>query len=94
MISLNTSFQGCVAACCTALPIIGDFYQPEYHIGQLVLHRICRPAGETLYPVHVIGVFWSGFDWQYAVELSQYHPWFEVNDREVEWVDFNELQLM
>lgn len=76
------------------LRIAKEFDKPEYFIGQTVLHRIKVRQGEILYPVDVIGIFWTGMDWQYAVSLPEEHPWFEVDDREVEWVDDHELEPM
>jgi hypothetical protein len=76
------------------LRITKEFDKPEYFIGQTVLHRIKVRQGEILHPVEVIGIFWTGIDWQYGVSLPEEHPWFEVDDREVEWVDDHEVEPM
>jgi len=76
------------------LRITKEFDKPEYFIGQTVLHRIKVRQGEILHPVEVIGIFWTGMDWQYGVSLPEEHPWFEVDDREVEWVDDHEVEPM
>lgn len=94
MISFNSSLQSCVAARCNALLIIGDFDQPEYHIGQLVWHCIKRPTGETLYPVQIVGICWSGLYWEYCVVLPEHHPWFQFNDSDYEWVSSDVLEAM
>lgn len=94
MISLNSSLQSCVAACCSSIFIVGDFDQPEYYIGQLVWHRVKRLTGETLFPVHIVGLSWTGMDWQYVAELPHYHPWFNFYDCEREWIDDSQLEAM
>ena len=87
--------------CCSAnalkfwyLQIIKTYDKPEYYIGQTVLHRIKVRQGEILHPVEVIGISWTGMDWQYSVSLPENHPWFEVDDNEREWVDDQELEAM
>lgn len=58
-----------------------DFYHPEYCIGQAVLHRIKVTSGEILHPVIVIGLFWTGDDWEYEVLYPPEHPeWVEENN--------------
>lgn len=76
------------------LRISKEFDKPEYYIGQTVLHRIKVRQGDILYPVKVVGLSWTGMDWQYAVTLPKVHPWFEVDDNEREWVDDQELEAM
>ena len=69
------------------LRITKEFDKPEYYIGQTVLHRIRVRQGEILHPVTVLGLRWTGIDWEYFVELPENHPWFEAEDREVEWLN-------
>lgn len=69
------------------LRITKEFHKPEYFIGQRVLHRMKVRQGEILYPVRVLGLTWTGIDWEYFVELPKYHPWFKAEDREVEWLN-------
>lgn len=95
MLPLSSSLQDCAAPCCSySLQIIGEFSQPEYYIGQLVLHRIKRPNGEILHPVQILGVFWTGLDWQYAVSYPPDHPHFQIDDGEFDWIDDWQLELM
>ncbi|MDZ8260636.1 hypothetical protein [Nostoc sp. ChiQUE01b] len=76
------------------LRVSKEFSKPEYYIGQTVLHKIKVKQGEILYPVTVLGLSWTGMDWQYSVSLPEDHPWFEPDDNEREWVDDHELELM
>ncbi|ODG97886.1 hypothetical protein A4S05_11550 [Nostoc sp. KVJ20] len=76
------------------LRITKEFDKPEYFIGQTVLHKTKVKQGEILYPVMVVGLSWTGMDWQYRVSLPEDHPWFEVGDNESEWVDDGELEPM
>lgn len=97
MVALNAPVSGCCdvnALSFWHLRITKAFSKPGYHIGQTVLHRMTVPRGEILHPVEVIGLFWTGAFWQYAVSLPEEHPWFEVDDREVEWVDECQVEPM
>ncbi|MDZ8227098.1 hypothetical protein [Nostoc sp. ChiVER01] len=76
------------------LRVSKEFSKPEYYIGQTVLHKTKVKHGEILYPVTVLGLSWTGMDWQYMVSLPEDHPWFEVDDNEREWVDDRELEPM
>ena len=76
------------------LRVSKEFSKPEYYIGQTVLHKTKVKQGEILYPVTVLGLSWTGLDWQYRVSLPEDHPWFEVDDNESEWVDDHELEPM
>ncbi|MEH2262413.1 hypothetical protein [Nostoc sp.] len=76
------------------LRVSKEFSKPEYYIGQTVLHKTRVRQGEILCPVTVLGLSWTGMDWQYRVSLPEDHPWFEVDDRESEWVDDRELEPM
>ena len=51
-----------------------DFYQPAYYIGQTVLHRMKVEGGEILHPVKVMGIRWTGMDWEYEVLFPPDHP--------------------
>lgn len=88
-----------ISGCCSAnafdfwhLRIIKTYGKPEYFIGQTVLHRIEVRQGEILHPVEVIGISWTGNDWQYDVSFPKDHPWFEVGEHEAEWVDVDEIE--
>jgi len=74
------------------LRITKEFDKPEYFIGQTVLHKTKVKQGEILYPVTVLGLSWTGMDWQYSISLPEDHPWFEPDDNEREWVDDRELE--
>lgn len=76
------------------LRVSKEFDKPEYFIGQTVLHKTKVKQGEILYPVRVVGLSWTGMDWQYSVALPEDHPWFKVDDNEREWVDDRELEPM
>jgi hypothetical protein len=87
--------------CCNAnalrfwhLRVSRVFDKPGYYIGQTVLHKMKVRQGEILHPVEVIGIFWTGIDWQYAVSLPEDHPYFEVDEREDEWLDDYEVEPM
>jgi hypothetical protein len=43
--------------------------------------------------VDVLGVAWTGMDWQYMVDLPVSHPWFKADNYETEWVDSKDLRL-
>jgi hypothetical protein len=76
------------------LRVSKEFSKPEYYIGQTVLHKTKVKQGEILYPVTVLGLSWTGIDWQYMASLPEDHPWFEVDDNEWDWIDAWELEPM
>jgi hypothetical protein len=76
------------------LRITKEFDKPEFFIGQTVLHKTKVKQGEILYPVTVVGLSWTGMDWQYSVSLPEDHLWFKADDNEREWVDDQELEPM
>lgn len=97
MIAVNAPVSGCLNANALDfwhLRISKNFDQPEYYIGQTVLHRMKVKQGEILHPVKVVGISWTGVDWQYAVKLPREHPCFEVDDNEREWLDSHEVEPM
>lgn len=82
--------------CCNAfdfwhLRITKAFDQPEFYIGETVLHRINVSQGEILHPVKVIGLYWCGIGWIYCVQFPKNHPQFKPEDNE--WGEFEEHQL-
>jgi hypothetical protein len=95
MLPFSSLLQNCAAPCCSySLQIIGDCDQPEYYIGQLVLHRMKRSNGEILHPVQIIGLYWTGIDWEYAVSLPPDHPQFVEEDHEWDFLNYWLLELM
>ena len=91
MLSSNTPNLG---LCCNAnaldfwhLRISKSFKKPEYYIGQTVLQIIPVRQGQILHPVRVIGLSWTGIDWEYFVELPKNHPLFEPGEGGAEWVN-------
>jgi hypothetical protein len=95
MLPFSSSLQDCTASCCShSLQIIEDFDQPEYYIGQLVWHRIKRPNGEILHPVQIIGLYWCGVGWEYAVTFPPDHPQFINEDYEWDFLSDYLLELM
>ena len=76
------------------LPINKDFSQPEYYIGQTVLHCMKVPLGEILHPVDIVGISWNGERWDYEVWLPSNHPQFEEQDHEVAWLTEWELEAL
>ena len=83
-----------LGSCCNAnafkfwhLRIIKTYNKPEYYIGQTVFHLIKVRQGEILHPVTVIGLRWTGRDWEYAVQLPKDHPQFEPENHE--WDELN-----
>jgi len=94
MILLDTPLSGLNGLCLQdfwQLPVTKDFAQPEYYIGQTVLHVMKVKGGEILHPVQIIGALWTGLDWEYAVSLTEKHPEFEEED--CEWMLLNDWQL-
>jgi hypothetical protein len=69
------------------LRISKNYDKPEYYIGQTVLHKMKVRQGEILHPVTVIGLFWSGLDWEYAVQLPEDHPQFELENHEWDFLN-------
>ena len=74
------------------LPITKSFRQPMYFLGQQVFHRIRQTQGEVLHPVTVIGISWTGIDWEYGIEFPKDHPQFKPRDIESDWVDEWQLE--
>lgn len=70
------------------------FKKPEYYIGQTVLHKMRVQQGEILHPVTVIGMYWNGFSWCYAVELPEDHPEFEIENHQWDFMDYFQLEPM
>lgn len=68
-------------------PVSKEFSQPQYFIGELALHVMRVPKGYVLHLVKVVGAYWTGIDWQYAIELPTDHPYYKKLDGEFEWVD-------
>jgi len=88
MLPFSSLFQACAASSCSySLEIIEKFGQPEYYIGQLVLHRMKRCNGEILYPVQVFGLMFTLVNWDYAVSLPSDHPQFIDEDSEWVWLE-------
>ncbi len=77
-----------------SMPIATDFSKPEYYIGQYVLHKVKVPTGEILYPVRIIGVFWTGENWEYSIELPCYHRFYVYEDKEIDWTEEYFLESM
>ena len=73
------------------LRITKEFDKPEYYIGQTVLHKMRVRQGEILHPVTVVGLKWTGIDWEYAVELPENHPQFEPENHT--WAELNHWLL-
>jgi hypothetical protein len=73
------------------LRITREFDKPEYFIGQTVLHRIKVRQGEILHPITVIGLYWTGVDWIYLIQLPENHPQFKLEDNE--WGEAQHWQL-
>lgn len=67
------------------LKITKDFPQPKYYIGQTVLHVINAPLGEILHPVKIVGIIWTGCNWEYELDLPDNHPDFAYYEDEVIW---------
>lgn len=75
------------------LRVARDFSKPKYYIGQTVVHVVKRPNIEYRIHVDVLGLAWSGSDWQYMIEMPEYHPFFKPDQSDWDWVDDNELIL-
>jgi hypothetical protein len=94
MVALNAPVSGCCdvnALRFWHLRISKAFSRPEYYIGQTVLHKMEVKHGEILHPVMVIGLWWNGFNWVYAIDLPKDHPHFKPEDHE--WDDVEDYQL-
>ncbi|HLP89083.1 MAG TPA: hypothetical protein VK184_10905 [Nostocaceae cyanobacterium] len=65
------------------LKISQEFSQPEYFIGQTVLHATAVTGGEILYPIKIIGISWDiqKQSWEYDAELPLDHPDFDPKVR-------------
>jgi hypothetical protein len=75
------------------LRVAKDFIKPEYYIGQTVMHCCQLKDKQFCVCVDVLGVAWTGMDWQYMVDLPVSHPYFKADDYETEWVDSKDLRL-
>jgi hypothetical protein len=75
------------------LRVAKDFPKPEYHIGQTVMHCCVLQDKQVCVYVDVLGISWTGMDWQYLIDLPTSHPYFKPDDYETEWVDSKELKL-
>lgn len=75
------------------LPVTKKYPLPKYYLGQIVLHVIKRPNGEILNPVEVIGLWWTGAEWEYLVELPPHHPSFK-SEEEVVYLEEWQLEGM
>lgn len=71
-----------------------DFYHPEYHIGQLVFHKMKVTSGEILHPVKIIGYYWTGVDWEYEVLFPSDHPKYEHENFGGEILGYWQLERM
>ena len=95
MLQLNTRFWGlpCGIPRFWRLRVAKDFTKPEYYIGQTVMH--CYQLRDKQFRVYVdvLGIAWTGMDWQYLINLPKSHPLFKRDDRECEWVNSKELKL-
>jgi hypothetical protein len=95
MISLDMPFWGlpCGIVRFWRLRVARDFSKPKYYIGQLVVHVV--KIHDTEYRIHVdvLGLAWTGMDWQYMIEMPEYHPFFRPNESDWHWVDDKELTL-
>ena len=95
MLPLNTPFWGlpCGVPRFWRLRISKDFTKPKYYIGQTVVHWAQVKETEVFAHVDVLGISWTGIDWQYLVNLPENHPWFRAKDEEWIWADSCELKL-
>jgi len=97
MISLDTPLSGLDGLCLQdfwELPVSKDFDQPQYYLGQTVLHCMKVPQGEILHPVEIVGISWTGDGWDYEVWLPSNHPKFEKEDREIAWLREWQLEAL
>jgi hypothetical protein len=97
MLALNAPVSGCCdvnALKFWHLKITKNFDKPEYYIGQAVLHRMKVKQGEILHPVTIIGMYWTGFDWSYFIQLPSDHPHFEEENHGWDEVDNHQLEAM
>jgi hypothetical protein len=95
MLPLNTPFWGlpCGVPRFWRLRIARDFSKPKYYIGQTVLHRAVVVNREVFAHVDVLGISWTGHDWQYLVNFPSNHPWWRP-DEDMQWVDSKELSTV
>lgn len=95
MLSPSTRFWGlpCGIPRFWRLRVAKDFSKPEYYIGQTVMHCCQLQDKQFCVYVDVMGISWTGMDWQYLVELPESHPYFKPDDYESEWVDSKDLRL-
>lgn len=93
MLPLNTPFWGlpCGVPRFWRLRIAKNFSKPDYYIGQTVLHRAKIFEREVFAHVDVLGISWTGCDWQYLVGFPSNHPWCWGPNEDIQWVDSHEL---
>ncbi|HEY9708309.1 MAG TPA: hypothetical protein V6D48_08900 [Oculatellaceae cyanobacterium] len=95
MLALNAPVSGCCDANALKfwhLRVSKTFDKPEYYIGQTVLHKIKVRQGEILHPVTIIGLYWTGIDWCYFIQLPQDHPQFKPEDHQWDEADSHQLE--
>ncbi|MEA5620882.1 hypothetical protein VB711_24030 [Cronbergia sp. UHCC 0137] len=73
------------------LRVTKEFTKPKYYIGQTVLHRMKKRNGEILHPVHIIGLWWTRYNWMYCIKLPEDHPEWIFEDHE--WIEVEESQI-
>jgi hypothetical protein len=95
MLQPSTRFWGlpCGVPRFWRLRVAKDFIKPEYYLGQTVMHCCQLKEKQVFVYVDVLGISWTGMDWQYMVDLPTRHPWFKPDDHECEWIDSKDLKL-
>ncbi|BAY90789.1 MULTISPECIES: hypothetical protein [unclassified Tolypothrix] len=95
MLSPSTPFWGipCGVPRFWRLRVAKDFSKPEYYIGQTVIHVVKRGDKTSEFLVDIRGLSWTGFDWQYFIEVPSCHPDANPPWEETAWVDAKELKL-
>lgn len=95
MISPSTPFWGipCNVPRFWRLRVAKDFSRPKYYIGQTIIHVVGLQGRTSEFLVDVIGISWTGEQWQYQIELPDCHPFYDKFDQRVDWVESNVLKL-
>jgi hypothetical protein len=77
---------------CWYLPISQKFSQPEYYLGQKVLHKIEKDS-KTPYPAQIVGITWNPqkSTWKYEIELSSEHPEYQTGESNVVYCESGNL---